>query len=93
VKLAQNGCEKSAASLIARLLHRLSRYRMKFNIIRVFSYTLLVSVLIMIVYVQSDLSKLTMAELPGSDFNFVTAGDWGCKNDAKNTFNMKKKGT
>ena len=64
---------------------------MKFNIIRVLSYTLLVSVLVMTVYVQSDLHKLTRAELPGSDFNFVAAGDWGCENDAKNTFTMMKK--
>ena len=45
----------------------------------------------MTVYVQSDLPKLTRAELPGSDFNFVAAGDWGCENDAKNTFTMMKK--
>ena len=27
----------------------------------------------------------------GRNFNFVTAGDWGCKNEAKNTFAMMKK--
>ena len=45
----------------------------------------------MTVYVQLDLSKLIRAELPGSEFNFVAAGDWGCENDAKNTFTMMKK--
>ena len=27
----------------------------------------------------------------GRNFNFVAAGDWGCKNEAKNTFAMMKK--
>lgn len=45
----------------------------------------------MTVLEQSDLSKLTRAEHSGSDFNFVAAGDWGCKNDAKNIFTMMKR--
>src|SRR6478672_3048268 len=63
---------------------------MKFNISRKLIYPLLVSVLIMTFYGQSNLSKLTMAEPLDSDFNFVAAGDWGCDNNAKNTFTMMK---
>ena len=63
---------------------------MKFNISRTLIYPLLVSVLIMTVYGQSNLSKLTSAEPLDSDFNFVAAGDWGCDNNAKNTFTMMK---
>jgi len=54
-------------------------------------YPIFVSALVMAVLEQSDLSKQTSAEQSGSDFNFVAAGDWGCKNDAKNTFTMMKK--
>lgn len=39
---------------------------------------------------QFALFRLTMAEASGSNFNFVTAGDWGCKNEAKDIFNMMK---
>jgi len=35
--------------------------------------------------------KTAQAEGTNSDFNFVAAGDWGCQNDAKNTFSMMKK--
>jgi hypothetical protein len=39
---------------------------------------------------QFALFRLTMAEPSGSNFNFVTAGDWDCKNEAKDIFNKMK---
>lgn len=39
-----------------------------------------------------DLSKSARAEHNNrGDFNFVAAGDWGCGNDARNTFAMMKR--
>jgi hypothetical protein len=63
---------------------------MKFNL-RMLIYPIFVSALVMAVVEQSNLSKQTSAEQSSSNFNFVAAGDWGCKNDAKNTFTMMKK--
>jgi hypothetical protein len=63
---------------------------MKFNI-RMLIYPMFVSALVMAVVEQPNISKQTSAEQSGSDFNFVAAGDWGCKNDAMNTFTMMKK--
>ena len=51
-------------------------------------YSVLVSALVIAVLGQSNFFKLTKAEQSDSDFNFVAAGDWGCGNDAKNTFTM-----
>ena len=51
-------------------------------------YPLLVSVLVMTVNEYPDLSKSARAESNGDIFNFVAAGDWGCGNDARNTFAM-----
>src|SRR4029079_19370975 len=63
---------------------------MKFSI-RMLIYPIFVSALVVAVVEQPNISKQTSAEQSGSDFNFVAAGDWGCKNEAKNTFAMMKK--
>ena len=39
--------------------------------------------------VRDPYEEVNPEKLP--DFNFVAAGDWGCKNEAKNTFAMMKK--
>ena len=64
---------------------------MKFNIGKLVSL-LFFSVLVMTFLGQADFSKSVTAENSnGRNFNFVAAGDWGCKNDAKKTFTMMKK--
>jgi predicted phosphodiesterase len=63
---------------------------MKFNTSKVISSVLL-SVLAVSLVEQVDFSKLAKAQHGVQDFNFVAAGDWGCKKDAKNTFTMMKK--
>lgn len=46
----------------------------------------------MVVFEFPNLSKLATAEQnDGGHFNFVAAGDWGCGNDAQNTFAVMKK--
>ena len=61
---------------------------MKFNIRKLVSL-LFFSVLVMTFLEHADFSKSVKAENSnGGNFNFVTAGDWGCENEAKNTFAM-----
>lgn len=62
---------------------------MKFDIMMPV-YMLLFSVLVLTANEQSDTSNLAIAGPSDSGFNFVTAGDWGCKNEAKNIFTMMK---
>jgi len=59
----------------------------RFNTSRIIS-SVLISVLAMSVVEQVDFSKLVRAQQDVQGFNFVAAGDWGCKNEAKNTFTM-----
>ena len=54
-------------------------------------YPLFVFALFTAALEQPNSFKQTSAEPNASDFNFVAAGDWLCKNDAKNTFTMMKK--
>ena len=63
---------------------------MKFNVSRVISSVFL-SVLVMSVVEPGNFTKLAKAQHDAEVFNFVAAGDWGCKNDAQNTFTMMKR--
>jgi predicted phosphodiesterase len=50
------------------------------------------SLLPMVVFEYPNLSKLATAQQnDDGHFNFVAAGDWGCGNDAQNTFAVMKK--
>jgi predicted phosphodiesterase len=62
---------------------------MKFSIVMPVCI-LLFSVLVLTTDERSYRYSLATAGSSDSDFNFVTAGDWGCKNDAKNIFKMMK---
>lgn len=62
---------------------------MKFNVVMPVCI-LLFSVLVLTTDERSYRYSIATAGSSDSGFNFVTAGDWGCKNEAMNIFKMMK---